>query len=257
MSVICDGKERLWQNPTGEWSGHAPVLFPVCGNCKITSNGVTYPVLPHGFAKRSQFELLTRSENSFTFALSSSAETKRFYPYDFRFSVTYRTEGNKLTIGYEVSNVGNVPLYASCGGHDSFALCGDIENYSLEFSREEVFTSLLHGADGKLTGETADFGRGKILRLPKDFLRENRTLIFRIRSRSALLRGAEAPLARITFEKFPYLLLWRPLDAPMICVEPWHNLPDDGLEGEFAEKEGVFCVEPQNSARFVRRIEYF
>jgi hypothetical protein len=39
ISVVKDGKERSWQNPTGEWDGHAPLLFPVCGRCGITLDG--------------------------------------------------------------------------------------------------------------------------------------------------------------------------------------------------------------------------
>lgn len=257
VSAVCDGKERLWQNPTGEWGGHAPVLFPVCGNCGVTVNGETYPVLPHGFAKRSQFVLSGRSENSLTFALDSSEETRRCYPYDFRFTVTYRINGNRLGIEYAVHNPGGDPLYASCGGHESYALEGGVENYALEFSQEEAFTSLLHGGDGRLTGETVEFGRGKIFPLPKDFLRENRTLIFRVRSKTALLKtNAGAAVARVSFEGFPYLLLWHPFDSHMICIEPWHNLPDGGAEREFSKKEGVFCVNPHQTVRFSRTVEY-
>ena len=35
VSVVHNGKERLWQNENGGWSGHAPILFPHCGKCTV------------------------------------------------------------------------------------------------------------------------------------------------------------------------------------------------------------------------------
>lgn len=257
VSVFCDGKERLWQNETGAWNAHAPVLFPVCGNCGVSVEGTRYPLPKHGFAKLSEFELTERSASGMTFTLASSEETLRLYPYAFRFSVTYRIQENRLGILYDVHNPAPKPLYASCGGHESFALDGGVGEYLLEFPQEESFVSLLHGPDGRLTGETRNFGAGKTLRLPENFLRDGQTAIFRVRSRSVLLKSAAgAELARISFQDFPYLLLWHPNGSRMICIEPWHNLPDGGTEMEFPSKEGVFRVRPRETVRFARFVEY-
>ena len=57
ISVKKDGKERLWQNENGGWAGHAPVLFPVCGDCTMIVRGKEYPIKKHGFARNSEFEL--------------------------------------------------------------------------------------------------------------------------------------------------------------------------------------------------------
>lgn len=257
VSVICNGKERLWQNPTGEWSGHAPVLFPVCGNCAMTVQGTKYPLPRHGFAKRSAFRLAGQGEDFLSFVLHSSEETKKVYPYDFAFRVTYRIAKNRLSVEYQIFNTGVNPIYASCGGHESFALEGDVGDYMLDFPIAETFTALLHDEAGRLTGETAELGTGKTLFLPAEFLRESATLILRVKSRSALLRRRTGEnVARVFFEEFPYLLLWRPQNAKMICIEPWHNLPDGKNPPEFAQKEGVFCVPAGGEKRFVRTIEY-
>ena len=66
VSVLKGGKERVWQNETGEWSGHGPVLFPVCGHFGLTVDGKAYPIGAHGFAKKSDFALLDKTENSVT-----------------------------------------------------------------------------------------------------------------------------------------------------------------------------------------------
>lgn len=255
-SIICDGRERLWQNRTGEWSGHAPVLFPVCGNCGMKVDGISFPILPHGFAKRSEFVLKERGNDFLTFELCDCLETRKVYPYAFVFSVTYRIEENRLAIIYAIENRGDT-LYFSCGGHESFALDGGVGSYALDFPQEEKFTALLHDDQGKLTGETAEFGTGKTLPLPAEFLKQGRTLILRVDSRSVLLREHTGkPLAKIAFDGFPYLLLWHPGDSEMICIEPWHNLPDDGSDKEFPMKEGVICVRREETVRLQRTIEY-
>lgn len=257
VSAVVGGEERLWQNPTGDWNGHAPVLFPVCGNCAMSVQGKTYALAPHGFAKRSEFLLSEKGEDFISFLMRSSAATEAVYPYRFSFEVTYRIAGNTLTVEYRIVNGGETTMYASCGGHESFVLDRPIGEYRLEFPAEERFTALLHDENGKLTGETEDFGTGKSLDLPSGFLRENRTLIFRLQSRSArLLRKTGERVASVTFGDFPYLLLWRPNDAPMICIEPWHNLPDGENPTEFARKEGVMRIPAGGEKKLIRTIEY-
>ena len=62
LGVKAFGKERLWQNENGSWSGHAPVLFPVCGSCGVTVNGKTYEVGAHGFARKSEFATIKNNK---------------------------------------------------------------------------------------------------------------------------------------------------------------------------------------------------
>ena len=47
--LVKGGKERLWQNDNGKWAGHAPILFPACGNCALTTKGKKYPMIQHSF----------------------------------------------------------------------------------------------------------------------------------------------------------------------------------------------------------------
>ena len=42
----------------------------------------------HGFARDSEFEFLSKTENSISFILKSNDETLKVYPYDFEFIVT-------------------------------------------------------------------------------------------------------------------------------------------------------------------------
>lgn len=258
VSVVAGGKERLWQNESGQWSGHAPVLFPVCGKCDVLLGGRKYESGRHGFARSSEFSLVEQRKNALTFELRSSAETKQRYPFEFIFRVRYRLIGARLRIVYEVENPADETLYFSCGAHESFALDRPLGEYELRFSKKEIFLSLLHDENGCLNGEIFGFGEGTCFALPEDFLSEGRTIIFKdLRSRSLLLcqKGGDA-IAKVSFGGFPNLLLWRAGEASFLCIEPWHNLPDDGTGVDFSKREGIIALPSHEKKRFVREIEY-
>ena len=104
VSVIKDGKQRVWQNQTEDWAGHGPLLFPVCGHCGVKVNGVEYPIEAHGFAKNMQFSLVKSTETTLVLAIEDSEETKKVYPFHFRFEVEYALKGSTLSIAYRIVN---------------------------------------------------------------------------------------------------------------------------------------------------------
>lgn len=259
ISVNCGG-ERLWQNQTGEWAGHAPVLFPVCGNCGMRVDGKAYPLERHGFARTSAFELRDRGGDFVSFALRSNELTKRRYPYDFELTVGYRLKENAVEVIYGVKNTGARPMYFSCGSHESYALDGDIDEYELRFDKAEELAALLHDGNGLLTGEKKALCSDGRLVLKSEYFEGGNTLIFsELQSKSAALfhRSGRA-VARVDFGGFQNFLIWKNERARMICLEPWLNLPD-GLNDkrEFAQKEGVRCLPPDGEARFTHTVTYF
>jgi len=200
ISIKKGEKEYIWQNPTGEWAGHAPILFPVCGNCAMTVDGVSYPIPFHGVARKAQFALEKQSENSLTFALVSDAETEKVFPFEFIFRVIYTVNGETLTIQYAVENPAKKDLYFSCGSHEAYALDGAINEYEVEFEKEETLVNCVASEDRQLTGEKVALGNFKTFPLPKEYLRNDDTLIFKgIRSREVLLQKiGGAKIAKIT-----------------------------------------------------------
>ncbi len=260
VSVIKDGKERVWQNQTGDWAGHGPVLFPVCGHCGVKVNGVEYPISAHGFAKKTKFMLVKKTETEVVLAIEANEETKKMYPFDFRFEVSYALKGNVLSIGYKVVNPAKTSLYFACGGHESFALDSGVENYEIAFEKQENLVHYFHDDDGYMTGDTKSYGTLQTLPLPEDFLQEGRTLIFKgIASRKVWLceKGGKK-LAEITFDGFENLLVWHAGKAPFICIEPWTNLPDPAKSAdvEFSAKGGVIEVGGNAEKTLVRTIAY-
>ncbi len=257
VSLVFRGRERLWQNANGSWAGHAPVLFPVCGNCAVDVGGVHYRLPRHGFARRMNFALKAQTERCLSLVLHSDGETLRQFPFAFVLTVTYRLEGDSLLIGYEAENPAEEPLYFSWGGHLSHALFAPFSRHVLRFAEREELIAALHDGEGRLTGERKLLGTGRELPLSQEALNGN-TLIFKPRSREVTLCEGEKPLAKVGFADFDYLLLWRPAGADMLCVEPWGNLPDRAGEFlPFPQKRGVRVLAGGESVSALQKITYY
>ena len=187
-SVIHNGRERAWQNETGEWSGCAILLFPFAGFNRLVYDGVDFGVQKHGFCRNEEFELTEAKNDNITFVLKSNERTKAVYPYNFEFFVKYTLVENGYEVSYTIKNTSENEIPLACGGHESFALDNEVENYYVEFEKEERFDFLLHNAGGMLTGEKVSHGVGKILPLEKDFTDNSATVILgNINSRKASL----------------------------------------------------------------------
>lgn len=260
ISIKFGGKERLWQNQSGSWAGHAPILFPYGGNCAVVVDRVTYPEQKHGFLCKQIFRLHEQTDNSLTMVCTSNEETKALYPYDFTVFVTYLVAGNCLKITYKAVNDSGRVMYAGFGCHESYVLENDAEEYEIVFENGEKFLSgVASPLDGKMTKDTIDLGEGTILPLPKEIL--NNTVILKPNSRCVFLRkrGEENPLVKVAYPDFPYLLLWQAKGGKMVCIEPWHNLPDDhGVPSEeLYKKQGLTALQPQEALIAYHEIEYF
>lgn len=260
VSVKRNGKEYMWQNQTGEWSGRAPLLFPVCGRLKLMKDGKIYPIKSHGFARNLEFTMTEQNENSISLTLKANEQTREVYPYEFSFTVTYTLQGERLTIAYTVENPVAEPLHFACGGHDAFALEKELGDYELVFEPKAKLVHYYHAEDGDLTGKTKDFGEVEVLPLPEDILQNSDTAIFKgVTSEYVTLREKNGKdIVRVGFAEYEHLLLWRKLSAKYICIEPWTNLPDyvDAPTSEFSQREGVVEVAGNSKKTLTRFVEF-
>lgn len=262
VSVCYQGKERLWQNKTGDWAGHSPVLFPVCGNCTIVIDGKAYPLVRHGFASGCTFTAIEKGETFVKMQLHSNEKTLALYPYEFELSYTYSVNGNALEIEHKVKNLSKNTMYFSMGGHESFDLEEDVDAYELRFAQDERFIHCPHDIEeGLLTGESCCLGAGKVLPLPEDILQNNMTVILTgiCSNCVGLYKKTGKKLAEIYFNGFDNLLLWRPMNAKMICIEPWKTMPDTigRQDVEFRQKKGVESLAPNKTFVTKRKICYY
>ncbi len=259
-TVIYNGKERAWQNETGEWSGCAILLFPFAGFNRLIYDGVDFGVQKHGFCRNEEFELVEKGDDYITFVLKANERTKAVYPYIFEFFVKYVIIDSGYSVCYTIINSDNREIPFACGGHESFTLDNEVENYYVEFEKDESFDFLVHNAGGMLTGEKINHGVGKILSLEKEFTDDSATVILgNINSRKAGLYHKETKekVVEITFDGFSNLLLWHPHGSKMLCIEPWQCLPSYADEiKEFKEREGVITLSSKREIAFTRTVTY-
>lgn len=245
-------KEYIWEGNPAFWGKHSPILFPIVGTLKNNTfkyNEKEYHLPRHGFARDMEFTLSEKSENSATFSLISSEESRKVYPFDFELQIIYTLNQNKLIIAYNIINNNNGIMPFSIGAHPAFALPKSFEEYALAFEYPENLISyelekdLL--SDKFTTIEMID------KQIPLNYsLFEKDALIFKqLQSKTITILENKIPLLRVRFNDFPNLGIWTKTNAPFLCIEPWFGYSDTvHSTGNILEKEGIQLLEAKKSS---------
>jgi len=251
-SIINNSKtEFIWQ-AENEWQKHAPVLFPIVGKLKndyFQYEEKIYNLSQHGFARNIIFNLISSTENSCTFELLSSLETKNNYPFDFIFQINYEVIKNKLFVIYTVSNPSPHQLYFSLGAHPAFScqLNGNdtIGDYYLKFEKSDFMLSELNSGLRTINKSNFNISKNKLL-LSTDLF-NNDALIFENSQINKISLCSLAGNQKITLEcnNWPYFGIWSKQNCnKFICLEPWYGIADSELsDGDFKSKQGIISLE--------------
>ncbi len=250
-SAYCNGCEYIWQADPEYWASHAPILFPICSRLfegKYTYEGKTYEMILHGFARQTEFELVEHTDSKITLKLASSEETKKIYPFDFEFYVTYTLEENMLRTSARIVNTGKDILPATFGGHPGFRApmsAGSFEDCYLEFGEVCSPDQLIFSDSCLNTGKKKALALedGKILRLSHSLF-DNDAVFMSGQADSVTLRStADERSLTLRYTGIPYLGIWQKVksDAPYVCIEPFCGLPAfEGETDDFATKNDMF-----------------
>ena len=236
-------KEYIWEGNPVFWGKHSPILFPIVGSLKNNNyqyDEKEYRLSRHGFAREMKFELIEKTEESATFSLVSTNDTKKVYPFDFELQICYSLEENTLNINYKVINKNDFEMPFSIGAHPAFALNGDFENYSLEFQQDEILEYYLLEKELISNNSNEIFLKNRQLSLNYKLF-ENDALVFkRLESKSITILQNANPILKVNFSNFPNLGIWTVQNAPFLCIEPWFGYSDTLNEYEkFSKKEGI------------------
>ncbi|MBC7642021.1 MAG: aldose 1-epimerase family protein, partial [Flavobacterium sp.] len=130
------------------------------------------------------------------------------------------------------------------GAHPAFSLPKSFENYSLEFSNDEILNyyllenGLISAKNDKLVLEN------KILQLNYKKFEKDALVFKKINSKSITILENSKPYLKINFEKFPNLGIWTVQNANFICIEPWFGYSDTTTSnGNLFQKEGIIALE--------------
>ncbi|MCP3735083.1 aldose 1-epimerase family protein [Sphingomonas sp. RP10(2022)] len=259
----AEGHELMTNADPAFWTGHAPILFPVVGmpfRETIRIDGRAYPMKKHGFARGSLFEVVATADDSVTFALTDSEETRAAYPFAFRLEIAYRIEGATLHIAATVANPADVALPASFGFHPAFAwplpYGQDRAVHRIRFDADEPAELRTIAADGTIAAARKPSPlQGRELLLRDDLFATDALVWDDVRSDAVTYGAPDGPQLHIAFPDTPMLGIWTKPGAAYVCVEPWHGIADpEGYTGEFRDKPGVFEVAPGGEKRIAMRV---
>lgn len=265
----ANGVDYILDNPEF-WGDHAPNLFPVIGRLndyKHVKDGEEYEIPQHGFAKISEFEVVTQGDSLASFQLKASEETKKGYPWDFTLTIHYSLEGSSVKVSYEVSNHSDELMPYAVGGHPAFNIpldgAGTFSDYQLTIDPAINADYFVSDPVPWLSGEKAPFEALKdgVIELDHEIWRDGLIIIDNQDIETVTLSSDKTDHGvRVHMAEFPYLCLWTKddMDAPFLCIEPFHGLPDvDGEPGQLVDKEGMIILAPGETNTTSFTIEIF
>jgi len=245
------GEEYIWQIDPEIWGSSAPVLFPAIGSLKdgfVRHKGLKYPLPKHGIIRNNQdLKFQQVSDSECAFSLESSPATAKLYPFDFRFRVSYKLEGRRLIMDYQIENVGEEPMPFICGGHTAYALpLNDglsLNDYQIQFPIQTESIEALTLAESGLLGSRKrnfPFEKGALV-LNEDIFKEDALIFANVNCEEVVLKkpGQQSDL-RIVFKGYPHLALWAKPGADYVCIEPWLGLPDREDESTDLSKKSTY-----------------
>ena len=258
-SIKKDGAEVLWDGNPDVWAGQAPIVFPICGGLRddrFDFEGKSYNLEKHGFIRKSEFSVESKTDDSATLIYKSNSETLKHYPFDFEFRVSYKIVDNKVEITYETKNTGCKTMYFSVGGHEGYAIEGDIEDYTVVFEKSETLNAKV------LNGNLLEYKTVPILensnelKLKDEFFSVDALVFADLNSRKVTLRGDKnGKSLSVEFDGFDYFLLWKKFGAKYICIEPWCGIQDYvDSNYDITKKRGIIALKAGETDRRVHSV---
>ena len=244
------GQEYIWQIDNSIWGSSSPVLFPAIGTIKsnnISYKGVSYAMPKHGMVRNNKRLLFKQiSKDRCRFTLISSEETKKQYPFDFRFDIIYELIDNRLVMKFEVENKDEVPMPFVCGGHTAYA-CPVVKNtlfsdFVIELPTKDSLVSATLGASGLLSNRKRIVTQTNgTIALSKSLFSEDALIFANIDFEWVRLRHKKSTKGVVVrFRGYPHLALWTKQQGDFICIEPWLGLPDGEDEPEDITQKSTF-----------------
>lgn len=234
VEAIHFSQEVVDRYPLKMYAGN-PLLFPFVSFNHLPGRehhyeweGRVFPMPQHGFARRSKWSVLSRSETAVTMELRDSPETRQTYPFSFSHQVTYELRNGRLWFRQKIENRSEVPLPFSVGIHPYCRVpltpsgernaCHVVlpdarrripENDSTRFASEPFpaqHLPLAQDVSGTL--------------LLSDLKTPQVALVDPGAGLQTVLNWEEAP-------QYRFLALWSPsAQDPFYCIEPWTALPN-------------------------------
>jgi len=262
-SIVCGGREYLWQADPAYWKRHSPVLFPIVGSVwdgVYRVEGNEYQLGQHGFARDMDFALLSETEDTVMYVLESNDETLKKYPYPFRLEIGYHLHGRCIDVIWRVKNPSDKEMFFQIGAHPAFywpsAQVGDPAGkpeeygyFQFDTQATELTKSVIvaKGCVDPAQSALVALQPGALLPLtPQTFERDALVIEHDQIHKVTLLDAQKKPYLALSFAA-PLVGLWSPpgKNAPFVCIEPWYGRCDRvNYTGEYKDKDWTQHLQP-------------
>lgn len=253
------GHEFMWSGDAEHWNRVSPVLFPIVGRVYGGSykvNGETYNLGQHGFLRDQVHTMISKDETSIHFSFESNEKTLKIYPFKHKVEISYKLEGRKVSVHWNVFNLDTKVMYYSIGAHPAFALTqGHEYAFELEGKSDVKMITL---KDGHINGEI-DSDTSSVQIEPKAFA-EDAIIYTGLDSVSLVDKNSDHRVI-CSFPGFDYVGLWTKVEdnklAPFICIEPWLGITDEvGGYEDISEKRSIKTLDVNESSDSVYSLEF-
>lgn len=265
QSLVRNGIEYIWCGDKEYWFRHAPLLFPMTGptkdNC-IAVDGKVYNMPNNGFARDTEFEVVSTTESEAVFRLEESEKTLECYPFPFALTVTYTLLENGYTAKAEIA-AKDKDIWFTFGWHPAFSLDingkgTDLSTYSLSFDQNEK-ADRRYQVDGVFRVEK-EFLVGDTIELSRAETDKGPIALWDIASDEVTLTSTEGEHGVTAhLGDMHTFVAWTcaPKHAQYLCLEPMYSFGDASRELELKNMYGVMKLEKGNVKVFENTFNVF
>lgn len=211
-------EELLYQIEKDSWPFQDVQIFPIIGatNYRVKDFKLSSPTR-HGFIRNMEFKVINKTNETATLKINSNEETKKLYPYDFEFFITYSLKFDKLTITTKVLNLSNETLLCMYGAHTAIKAN---ENAILNLGKGYTQYKLIDG----LISEKGTLIDDNKIQLTKDYFKKEDTVVIDNTFDKLIIKNGFNHDVIYTFDA-PLFALWSRNDTGnFVCLEPWWGI---------------------------------
>lgn len=241
-----NNEELMYQIEEGSWPNQDVVIFPHVGTNSFDINGKHYEISTrHGLLRNADFKFKEKGENYLKVYYESSEESKKVFPFDFEFILTYKLEDYKLIEHVEIVNKSKEILPCMYGSH----LAIKTNEKGIVLLNEN---RVLHPLNEK---GLIDLDKVVILpetlTLTKDLFKKYDTLVIENKSNHLEVKTGFGYTVNYKFD-CPNFAIWSNANkGNYVCIEPWWGISNIINESkELKNREFINLVEDKKEFEF-------
>lgn len=242
-------EELLYQIEKDSWPFQDVQIFPIIGatNYRVKDFKLSSPTR-HGFIRNMEFKVINKTNETATLRITSNEETKKLYPYDFDFFITYSLKFDKLTITTKILNLSNETLLCMYGAHTAIKAN---ENAILNLGKGYTQYKLIDG----LISEKGTLIDDNKIQLTKDYFKKEDTVVIDNTFDKLIIKNGFNHDVIYTFDA-PLFALWSRNDTGnFVCLEPWWGISNVTNE-EIELKDTKFINEIKKEKEFTYSLTF-